>query len=187
MLSDFWSDWLRDGVLEAGLLLDCFKTIEYFKFRFWSQNNFLFFFQFFISKESKIYCISDCLRKGRNSAKSDWLLSIKDMTCFRNLEQLSRVPTKNDQYLLKEQRYHKIEARFGHKTTFILIKLLLYERFGTINSKLSSPFYCCISKLKIDFMTWNRIRDLPHAKQQILYWARLPPCWVHLLLTVYYD
>ena len=90
--------------LEAGLLIDCFKTIEYFRFRFWSQNHCLFFFRFFFSKESKIYCISDCLRKGRNSAKSDCLVSTKNMTCFRNLEQLSRVPTKNDQYLLKEQR-----------------------------------------------------------------------------------
>ena len=42
-----------------GLLIDCFKTIEYFRFRFWSQNHCLFFF------DSKIYCISDCLRKGR--------------------------------------------------------------------------------------------------------------------------
>ena len=53
---------------------------------------------------SKIYCISDRLRKGRNSAKSDCLVSTKSVTCFRNLEQLSRVPRKNDQHLLKEQR-----------------------------------------------------------------------------------
>ena len=82
----------------AGLLIDCFKSsIEYFRFRFWSQNHFLFFF------ESKIYCISDCLWKGRNSAKSDCLVLTKNVTSFRNLEQMSRVPN-NDQYLLKGQR-----------------------------------------------------------------------------------
>ena len=31
------------------------------------------------------------------------------------------------------------------RTILILIKLLLYERFDTINFKLSSHFYCCIS------------------------------------------
>ena len=136
--------------LVAGLLIDCFKIIEYFRFLFWSQNHCLFFFRFFFSKESKIYCIFDCLRKGHNSAKSDCLVSAKNMTCFRNLEQLSRVPTKNDQYLLKEQRLDLDSACLRTpKTTLILIKLLLYERFGTINFKLSSPFYCSISKLKI--------------------------------------
>ena len=127
------------------------------------QNNLIFsilvpkplfiLFQFFFSKESKIYCISDCLQKGRNSAKLDCLFSTKNVTCFRNLEQMSRVPTKNDQYFLKEQRLHKIEARFGLdtlktlklETTLILTKLLLYVRFGT-DFKLSSSFYCCMSQ-----------------------------------------
>ena len=81
--------------LRSGLLIDCFKTIEYLDFNFGPKT---------ISKESKIYCISDCLRKGCNSAKSDCLVSTKNMTCFKNLEQLSRVPTENDQYILKEQR-----------------------------------------------------------------------------------
>mgnify|MGYP001796597148 CR=1 FL=1 len=80
----------------TGSLIDCFNTIEYFRFRFWSQKHCLFFLRFFFAKESKIYCISDCLRKGRNFAKSDCLVSTKNMTCFENREQLSRVPTKND-------------------------------------------------------------------------------------------
>ena len=43
-------------------------------------------------------------KKWHNSAKSDCLASTKNMTGFRNLEQLSMVPSKNDQYLHKEQR-----------------------------------------------------------------------------------
>ena len=31
-------------------------------------------------------------------------VSTKNVTCFRNLEHLTRVPTRNDQYLLGEQR-----------------------------------------------------------------------------------
>ena len=84
--------------ITSSLLNDCLKTIEYF--RLWSQNNFLFFS---FSKESKIYCISESLLKGRNSAKMD-CLSTKNVTRFRILELLSKVPTTNDQYLLKEQR-----------------------------------------------------------------------------------
>ena len=53
-------------------------------------------FNFFFSRESKIYCISDCLQKGRISTKSDCLVSTKNVKCFRILEQLS----KNDQHLL---------------------------------------------------------------------------------------
>ena len=74
----------------------CFKTFEYFWLRFWSQNHCLFFFDSYFQKSVKSNCISDCLRKARNSAKNE--------TCFRNLEQLSRVPRKNDQYLLNEHR-----------------------------------------------------------------------------------
>ena len=32
---------------QAGLLINCFKIIEYFRSRFWSQNHRLFFFRFF--------------------------------------------------------------------------------------------------------------------------------------------
>ena len=58
-------------VLSTGLLIDCFKTIEYFQFRFCSQNHCLFFIDSFFSKESKIYCISDCLQKRTGLASSD--------------------------------------------------------------------------------------------------------------------
>ena len=57
-------------LLWSGLLIDCFKTIEYFRFRFCSQNHCILSFQlFFFSEESKIDCISDCLRRGY------WILS----------------------------------------------------------------------------------------------------------------
>ena len=53
-------------------------------------------FNFFFSRESKIYCISDCLQKGPISTKSYCLVLTKNVKCFRILEQLS----KNDQHLL---------------------------------------------------------------------------------------
>ena len=62
-------------------------------------------------------------------------------------------------------------------TTFIFTKLLLYKRFET-NFKLSSTFYCCISKLKNIFidqepnpgpLAWKAtILPLSHANQLML-------------------
>ena len=84
--------------LSAGSLIDCFKPLNIFDFDFGPKNHCLFVFDYFFQ------CIPDCLRKGHNSAKSDCLVSTKNVACFRYLEQLSRVPTTNDQYLLRGQR-----------------------------------------------------------------------------------
>ena len=156
------------------LQLDCFKTIEYFRFRFWSQNHCLFFFDSFEKKNRKrinIYCISGCLRKGRYSAKLDCLVWNKNVTCFRNQEQLSRVPTKYNQYLLLEQRQHKIEAGFGlsmpknpWNNSYYDQIIAVLEASGT---KLSSPFYCCISRLTKWSLVRKQTRDLAHIKQQV--------------------
>ena len=49
----------------TGLLIDCFKTHEYFLFRFWSQNHcLLFFFDSFFQKNLKSIAFSNYLRKG---------------------------------------------------------------------------------------------------------------------------
>ena len=53
----------------SGLLIDCFKTIKYFRFQICPQNHCIFSFRLFFSKESKIDCISVCLRRGY------WILS----------------------------------------------------------------------------------------------------------------
>ena len=41
------------GALDLGLLINCFKTIEYFRFRFWSLYYCLFFFDSFFQKNLK--------------------------------------------------------------------------------------------------------------------------------------
>ena len=129
------------------------------------QNNWIFLisilvfkplfilFGFFFSKESKIYCISNCLQKGRNSAKSYCLVSTENLTCFKKLEQLSRVSTKNDQHIYKEQRYHKIEAILG---------------LSMPKNPWNNSYYCCMRDLALTSscpplcivacQNWNEIR-----------------------------
>ena len=48
----------------SGLLIDCFKTIEYFRFRFWSQNHCLFFFDSFFQKNLKSIEFPIVCKKG---------------------------------------------------------------------------------------------------------------------------
>ena len=55
----------------SGLLIDCFETIEYFRFRFLVHNRCLFFSRFFFSKESEINCISDCLQGQKRMTKTE--------------------------------------------------------------------------------------------------------------------
>ena len=95
-------NWSESAHIFSRLANRLFQNNWIFWFR--SQNHCLNFFNSFFSKAFKFYCICDCWRKRRHSAKSDSPVLTKKMTCFRNLEQLSRIPTKIDQYLLKEQR-----------------------------------------------------------------------------------
>ena len=105
------------------LLLPASLTSQRY-FRFWSQNHCLFFSILF-SKESKFYCISESLRKGRNSAKND-CLSTKNVTRFRNFELLSKVPRDST-----KQRLDLGSACLKtFITTLILTKLLRYVRLA---------------------------------------------------------
>ena len=65
--------------------------LKIFDFNF-GPKTIVYSFSIVFSKESKIYCISDCLRllKMRDSAKLECIVSSK------GVEKLSRVPTKND-------------------------------------------------------------------------------------------
>ena len=56
--------------VESGLLIDCCKTIEYFLFRFWSQNHSLFFFQYFFQKNLKYFAYTIVCDKG--VSLGDW-------------------------------------------------------------------------------------------------------------------
>ena len=70
------------------------------------QNNWIFListsvpkplsilFRFYLSKESKTYCIFDCLRQSCNSRKSDSLVLTKTWRFPETGKKLSRVPTK---------------------------------------------------------------------------------------------
>ena len=151
------------------MLIDCFKTIEYIRFRFWSEyHTCLFFFDFFFKKDLKsiaflfvcergvilrncLVLTKDVFQKPGTTVKS----SNKEWT---NTSLRNRDSTKwrldLDSEWLKTPR-----------TTLILIKLLLYERFGT-NFKLSSQFYCCISKLKPYFLAenWTRTSSMESNK-----------------------
>ena len=48
----------------TGLLIDCFKTIECFRFRFWSHNRCLFFSWFFFQKNLKSIAFPIFCEKG---------------------------------------------------------------------------------------------------------------------------
>ena len=50
--------------------------------------------------------------------------------------------------------------------------IAVLEASGT-NFKLSSPFYCCISKLKKFSLTGNQTRDLSNEKLQFYHWVKL--------------
>ena len=72
-----------DGCISySGLLIDCFNTIEYFRFQFCSQNHCLFFFDYFFQKNRKSIAFAIVCENGvilRNQTASfrpkTWLVS----------------------------------------------------------------------------------------------------------------
>ena len=105
------------------------------------QNNWIFLisisvskplfiiFQFFFSKEYKIFCISDCLQKGLNSAKSDCLVSTKNVTSSRNLEQLSMVPKKMTNTSLRDRDSTKYRLDLDSACLKTLEQLLFWPNY----------------------------------------------------------
>ena len=68
-------------------LIDRFKTIEYFCFQFLSQNHCLFFFDSSFQKNLKFMAFPIVRDKGV-TRKSEYLVLIKNLTCFRNQHKL---------------------------------------------------------------------------------------------------
>ena len=112
----------------------------------------LFLFSF--SKESKVYCIFDCLRKGRNSAKLNCLVSTKNVTCFRNFEQLSRAPTKNDQYQYRDGTQNKGSIWTQHAWKPLEQLLFLPNYCRTRDLALTSS---CLPLFIVAYQNWKHI------------------------------
>ena len=81
--------WPSNSKTGASLLIDCFKTIEYF--RFWLQNHCLFFFRFFFRcffdsfSQKNLKLIAFRLFAIRaHSGEPDCLVSTETLTYFRN-------------------------------------------------------------------------------------------------------
>ena len=141
---------------ETGLPIDCFKTMEYF--RFWSQNHCLFFSMLFFQKTLKSIAFPIVCEKG---------LLLQNRTVLHKPETTVKGSNKITNTSLRNRDRAKYRLDLDSaclktpKITLISTKLLLFERFGT-NLKLSSAFFCCISKLKKKYsLTKNRTQD-PH-------------------------
>ena len=59
-----YNDGPLNNTLQARLLIDCFKTIEYFRFQFWSQNHCLFLFNSFFQKNLESIAFPIVCEKG---------------------------------------------------------------------------------------------------------------------------
>ena len=96
----------------AGLLIDCFKTIEYFRFRFCPLNHCIFTFRLFFSKESKIACISDCLRHYSDKQEITSQCLLTTITHYTQVIINNLPPLKNNCCALSSLKNDQLLRRF---------------------------------------------------------------------------